>query len=512
MRWFIYDGQRVLAEIRPAGTIIRRFIDGPLYVDEHILMEETEPANNYYYLLGNLYTVLGVANKNGDLAARYHYDSYGWLARRGGGVSGGGGGGSRLLSIKPEEGTGPVALLVTGNALQPDIACYQGYVQANGTIGEEAVFLTPEEWGTVNVSGEGIIPERTYSVQVDKGTIEEPLLGEAVEFTTWKWGDVANGQGEPIGDGLIDVNDLLCTLEGFDEPIACASANQKPCGQIDDTTNLDDLLVFSAAFAGETYPVSCAAAYPPTCPPSGTITPPKNQPYYFTGQRLDFDERNTTTNEPYLALYHYRARAYDPVHGRFLQHDPLEYRDSANLFEYVESMPTALRDPFGLDWLSEVFIGPAGKNVSFWETMFHRDTLAYFIPGYPSSDPYTASQIDTAIDEGIISPTITAAEFAAFGAAGRARSILLRTPLNGIIFGTGEFTRDYLVDERVQSLGEFSLKTGVGAGTSLVAEGLFVAGGRVFALVKCGNKGAIAELSASESSAIGIPIQPEGPW
>ncbi len=170
MRWFIYDGQRVLAEVRPAGTIIRRFIDGPLYVDEHILMEETEPTTNFYYLLGNLYTVLGVANKNGDLAASYHYDSYGWLARRGGGVSGGGGGGSRLLSIKPEEGTGPVALLVTGSALQPDIACYQGYVQANGTIGEEAVFLTPEVWGTVSVSGEGIIPERTYSVQVDKGT------------------------------------------------------------------------------------------------------------------------------------------------------------------------------------------------------------------------------------------------------------------------------------------------------------------------------------------------------
>lgn len=357
VRWFIYDGQRVLAEIRPDGTAIRRFIDGPLYIDEHVLMEETSPANTFYYLLGNLYTVLGVANKNGDLAASYHYDSYGWLARRGGGVSGGGGGGSRLLSLKPEAGDGPVALLVTGSALQPDIACYQGYVQANGTIGEEAVFLTPEEWGTVSVSGEGIIPERTYSVQVDKGTIEEPLLGEAVEFTTWKWGDVANGQGEPIGDGMVDVNDLLCTLEGFDEPVACASANQKPCGQIDDTTNLDDLLVFSAAFAGETYPVSCAAAYPPTCPPSGTIVPPTNQPYYFTGQRLDFDERNTTTNEPYLALYHYRARAYDPVHGRFLQRDPLEYIAGLNQYEYVYSDPLYTIDPYGLapkhHWFSQ---------------------------------------------------------------------------------------------------------------------------------------------------------------
>ncbi|MFM8386308.1 MAG: RHS repeat-associated core domain-containing protein [Planctomycetia bacterium] len=48
-------------------------------------------------------------------------------------------------------------------------------------------------------------------------------------------------------------------------------------------------------------------------------------------------------------LYHYRARAYDPVRGRFLQRDPLGYSDGPSLFEYCHSSPIDYVDPDGMD-------------------------------------------------------------------------------------------------------------------------------------------------------------------
>ena len=46
-------------------------------------------------------------------------------------------------------------------------------------------------------------------------------------------------------------------------------------------------------------------------------------------------------------MYHYRARAYDPEAGRFLQRDPLGYVDRLGLFEYVRTSPAVHRDPLG---------------------------------------------------------------------------------------------------------------------------------------------------------------------
>ncbi|MCG3139134.1 MAG: hypothetical protein HJJLKODD_03013 [Phycisphaerae bacterium] len=75
-------------------------------------------------------------------------------------------------------------------------------------------------------------------------------------------------------------------------------------------------------------------------------------PYLFTGQPLDVIDNGS------LYLYHYRARAYDPTHGRFMQRDPAEYVDGMNLYEYVRSIPQFATDPTG-EW---------GEYVHWWLT------------------------------------------------------------------------------------------------------------------------------------------------
>src|SRR3569832_78346 len=74
-------------------------------------------------------------------------------------------------------------------------------------------------------------------------------------------------------------------------------------------------------------------------------------PYRFPGQRLD----------PETGLYYYRARYYSPALGRFLQTDPIGYKDDIDWYTYVGNDPTDLTDPSGNGAVGEVvggFIAP----------------------------------------------------------------------------------------------------------------------------------------------------------
>ena len=82
---------------------------------------------------------------------------------------------------------------------------------------------------------------------------------------------------------------------------------------------------------------------------SGAITPyaygPYGEPQSWSGSRFRYTGQIAI---PEAQLYHYRARAYDPVMGRFLQTDPIGYDDGPNVYAYVGGDPVNLSDPSGL--------------------------------------------------------------------------------------------------------------------------------------------------------------------
>ena len=49
-----------------------------------------------------------------------------------------------------------------------------------------------------------------------------------------------------------------------------------------------------------------------------------------------------------IGLHHTKYRSYDPMAGRWLQFDPIGYKDSMSLYEYVASNPVNFNDPYGL--------------------------------------------------------------------------------------------------------------------------------------------------------------------
>ncbi len=70
------------------------------------------------------------------------------------------------------------------------------------------------------------------------------------------------------------------------------------------------------------------------------------------GNRILFTSREYDSE---TKTYYYRARNYNPKFGKFMQRDPLEYRDGVNIYEYCLSNAINKIDPIGLYCLPKVF-------------------------------------------------------------------------------------------------------------------------------------------------------------
>jgi RHS repeat-associated protein len=81
------------------------------------------------------------------------------------------------------------------------------------------------------------------------------------------------------------------------------------------------------------------------------------------------------TGQMWLAeanLYHYKARAYAPALGRFLQSDPILYAGGMNLYAYVGNDPVNFTDPWGL-WRFVCEVLPPQPDGSHGATCWHTD-------------------------------------------------------------------------------------------------------------------------------------------
>lgn len=257
----------------------------------------------------------------------------------------------------------PFALLVTSADIA-DLQLYVGAPQAFinqgaavpnaaiATLSATPVMLTAADWlapadpgGLVYVYDEFIIPNTQYTVVATDN--DRPLSDPSPTVTTWIFGDVDNS-------GVVNLNDtnlVVAAFQGNYSMVEQVQADLDPdgfasiCLAPNQIVTLADAFVTVTAFQGGSYPCD-PVGNPPTPVTLGEM--PEN-PYLFTGRRLDVNIVDCTTHAHDLSLYHYRARAYDAKHGRFLQRDPAGYVDGMNLYEYVRSNPIRYRDPYGLD-------------------------------------------------------------------------------------------------------------------------------------------------------------------
>ncbi|MFC4653750.1 RHS repeat domain-containing protein [Rheinheimera marina] len=140
---------------------------------------------------------------------------------------------------------------------------------------------------------------------------------------------------------------------------------------------------------------------------SGTVTTthqygPYGEPINSSASRFRYTGQILL---PGTELYHYKARVYHPKLGRFLQTDPLGYKDGINWYAYVGNDPMNMVDPQGTygrgkGWSNESWkkfdkaqkqLSKDMKNVS----SKLKDMASNLKDGETTEDGYSASQLNS---------------------------------------------------------------------------------------------------------------------
>ncbi len=169
--------------------------------------------------------------------------------------------GARYLSVQPQVGPDPVALLVTGDSRDPAVACLSQYVQEDGTLDDSPVFLMPDGpagWNTILVSGAEIGPGTRYSVQGDYGAPGAPILSPARSVTTWLWADIDHN----LIVNIADIQILTLAFQGDTSHATMEATDQAGC-TLDGVINMTDIQWAVLSFQGQDYwGVQCESPCP----------------------------------------------------------------------------------------------------------------------------------------------------------------------------------------------------------------------------------------------------------
>ncbi|HRX83548.1 MAG TPA: hypothetical protein P5572_00855, partial [Phycisphaerae bacterium] len=282
---YVYDGQRVIAEYNENMQLQRYFIDGNTYIDEHLAMVDVtgQQPREYYYLLKDLYTVAGLVDETGKVVEGYGYDAYGKV---------------RMYQIM-------------GDVADAD---RDGDVDINDFESLQRCFS-----GDGNTIPAGCSAEEITRLDVD-GDADIDELDMNVFMACWQgpaWAIRATGDYDEDGDvTLLDVAEFVsCTEKSLPQDPQCSAFDFDGDSEI----GLYDYAIL-ASLVGQPAGTPWGGCY------VAQSTSQVGNPYFFTGRRLDLIAASST--QELSQLYHYRARWYDPAHGRFGQRDPLGHAES----------------------------------------------------------------------------------------------------------------------------------------------------------------------------------------